>query len=58
MLSTCLDSVTIGDLMSLDLIINLFFKSLLDHLVKGYRRSNNINIGAIKAGKGLDFYYN
>jgi hypothetical protein len=53
----CLDSVTIRDLISLDLITNLFFKPLLDHLAEGYRRSNNIDVGAIRAGEGLNFHY-
>ena len=58
MLLTCLDSVTIKDLISLDLITNLFFKPLPDYLAKGYRKSNNINIGAIRAREGLNFHYN
>jgi hypothetical protein len=56
MLSIRLDSVTIRDLISLDLIANLFFKPLLDHLAEGYRRSNNINVGAIRAREGLNFH--
>ena len=58
MLLTHLDSITIRDLINLDPIANLFFKPLPDYLAEGYRRSNNINIGAIRAEKGLDFYYN
>ena len=58
MLLIRLNSVIIRDLISLDLITNLFFKPLLNYLVEGYRRSNNINIGAIRAREGLNFYYN
>ena len=58
MLLIHLNNVTIGDLMSLNPIANLFFKPLPDHLVEGYKKSNNINIGVIKAGKGLDFHCN
>jgi len=32
----CLDNITIKNLKSLDLIAKLFFKPLLNHLVKGY----------------------
>jgi len=57
-LLTRLDNIIIGDLKSLDLIVKLFFKSLLNYLVKGYQRSNNINVGAIRTREGLNFYYN
>jgi len=57
-LLTHLDNITIKDLKSLDPIVKLFFKPLLNHLVKSYWRSNNINIGAIRTREGLNFYYN
>ena len=57
MLLIRLDSVIIGDLISLDLITNPFFKPLPNYLAEGYRRSNNIDIGAIRAREGLNFHY-
>ena len=52
----CLDSVIIRDLISLDPIANPFFKPLPNYLAEGYRRSNNIDVGAIRAREGLNFY--
>jgi len=57
MLLTCLNSVTIKNLISLYLI-TIFFKLLLNYLVESYKRSNNINIGAIRTRGELNFYYN
>ena len=54
----CLNSVILKDLISLDPIAKLFFKLLLNYLIKSYRKNNNINIKVIKTKKELNFHYN
>ena len=53
----CLNNITIKDLKSLNPITKLFFKPLLNYLIKSYWKSNNINVGAIRTKEGFNFYY-